>query len=90
MSKCDIIEVARHRNGISGEPFYVIRFTYIAQNIHMVAIVFEEPKHIAVFDADLLGQGEIRFCYNSWAGVWFEAEMRQAIKRHEQANREEG
>jgi hypothetical protein len=70
---------AFHRNGICGEPFKVCTFTMTEHDEpprRMVAIRFadDEPygnPHIAVFDLDLLAQGEIRFLHNSWRGDRF-------------------
>lgn len=79
-----ILEIAHHRNGISGAPFAVVRFQDNSiPNCNMVGIVFEKDYHVAVFDAGLLGKGEIRFMYNSWRGDWYEKALRDAIKEEE-------
>lgn len=69
---------AYHRNGICGEPFKVCTFEMYenGQNRRMVAIRFADDKphgnpRIAVFDLDLLAEGEIRFIENSWRGDRF-------------------
>jgi len=76
-----ILEVERHRNGISGASFHIVRFQdNSAHCFNMVGIVFEEDANIAVFDANLLGKGEIRFMHNSWRGDYYEQALRDAIK----------
>ena len=78
----NISEPAYHRNGIYGEPFQVCTFNMKenGENHRMVAIRFadDEPygnPRIAVFDIDLLAQGEIRFTKNSWRGDHFLDEL---------------
>ena len=78
----NISEVSFHRNGICGEPFKVCTFemTEYGETKRMVAIRFDddEPRgnpRIAVFDLDLLAQGEIRFTRNSWRGDHFVDEL---------------
>ena len=81
-----IIQVARHRNGVGGEPFYAILFRDLEENPGnlMVATVFEESGAVAVLDVDLL-KTEVgtEFGHNSWRGDWYEPELREAIKRYE-------
>lgn len=76
--------VAYHRNGISGEGFYAVLFTDTDTGMEpnnrrrMLGVVFPKevgkpkkywhPVRVAVFDRDLVGESEIRFCYNSWRG----------------------
>jgi len=76
-----ILEVAHHRNGIAGGPFYVVRFKNDDQT--MVGIVFEASGHVAVLDIDLLHQGVIAFSENSWRGDEFEPCLRRAIERYD-------
>lgn len=69
-----------HRNGISGEPFYVALFTEIASkpgedNSEKIAIRFDyddvqerKVNRIAVLDVDMLTGGSIEFGVNSWRG----------------------
>ena len=74
---------AFHRNGICGEPFKVCTFTMQENNEpprRMVAVRFaDDAPHgnprIAVFDLDLLAQGEIRFTFNSWRGDRFSDDL---------------
>ena len=75
-----IEEIANHRNGVGGAPFYAVTFKNSKSN--MLAIVFEEPGTVAVFDLDLLGEGVIAFTENSWRGDVFEDDLRKAIERH--------
>lgn len=75
--------VAFHRNGISGAPFSVVTFVIReeGQLRRMVGVVFDEPYHVAVFDRDLIGQGDIRFGHNSWRGDRYEDDLRHSIAR---------
>ena len=75
-------EIEYHRNGISGNGFHVIKFNCKedGKNLHMVGILFEEQGSCAVFDQDLLGQGNIKFGENSWRGDVYEDKLRKAIK----------
>ena len=73
---------AFHPNGISGEPFQVCTFTMREHDDpprRMVAIRFQDDERlnprIAVFDLDLLAQGEISFTVNSWRGDCFAADL---------------
>lgn len=76
-----IVDVAHHRNGVSGEPFYVVRFKDGRQN--MIGIVFEATGSVAVFDTDLLKQDVIAFGQNSWRGDDYEGDLRKAIEEWE-------
>lgn len=81
----NISEPAYHRNGICGEPFKVCTFTMHENNEpprRMVAVRFADDKpygnpRIAVFDLDLLAEGEIRFVQNSWRGDHFVDDLDQ-------------
>ena len=46
---------------------------------NMLAIVFEEPFHVAVFDRGLLAQDVIAFGSNSFRGDHYEPELRKAV-----------
>lgn len=75
-----IHEIAYHRNGISGEPFYIVRFAAYADygTDNMLAVVFPEydddgeqlragsNPRVAVFDETLFPT--IAFGKNSWRG----------------------
>lgn len=77
-----IINVAHHRNGVSGNPFYVITFRDGRQK--MLGIVFEEQQgNVAVFDSELLSQGVIAFGENSWRGDDYETFLRAAAKQYD-------
>jgi hypothetical protein len=74
-------QIACHRNGVGGEPFHAVTFTDDRQN--MFATVFEEPGHIAVFNRDKLGEGNITFGENSWRGDHYEHTLRRWISEHQ-------
>lgn len=77
-----IDQIAYHRNGISGAPFHIIQFT-TPEREKFLAVVFDEPYHVAVFNIDLLLQGNIAFGDNSYRGDVFEPELRAAICDYE-------
>lgn len=47
---------------------------------NMMAMVFEAPGHVAVFNMDKLKEGVIAFFENSYRGDMFESQLRKAIK----------
>ena len=78
------IQIAHHRNGIDGAPFYVCTFTY--DRAPMVAVVFDEPGHVAVLERAMTMAGLIGFAQgNSWRGDVFEPALRDAIALWETA-----
>src|ERR1700693_4885881 len=79
--KLTIIDIAHHRNGISGAPFDVALFEDhdAAEGSRKVAILFEQPCHCAVLDVAKLAQGDIAFGSNSWRGDHYEPHLRKAI-----------
>jgi len=78
--------VDRHRNGVGGKPFSIVKFSYLEpgseEEQQMVAMVFDEPGAIAVFDQDKLAAGDTSFGSNSWRGDQFEQPLREHIERH--------
>jgi hypothetical protein len=73
--------IARHRNGVAGQPFAVILFKEHGQGgSRKVGIVFDEPGYCAVLDIGLLAAGDIAFGSNSWRGDDYEPLLRQAIE----------
>ncbi len=77
-----------HRNGVSGAGFHVITFQSrsLWTDGHeepwepMFAVVFEEEKHVAVFNREKLGAGDIGFAGgNSWRGDVYELPLRREI-----------
>lgn len=79
----EIEEVASHRNGIAGAPFYAV--TFRDGRLNLVAAVFSEPGHVAVLDRDLVARGVIEFGINSWRGDVYEGALRAAIAAWEAA-----
>lgn len=86
-SRIRVQEIAYHRNGVSGEGFYVVTFT--ERRLNLVGVLFPTPEddgcHTAVFDRDLLARGVIEFAVNSWRGDRYDAELRAAIAAWEEA-----
>lgn len=85
-----IEQIEYHRNGVCGAPFSVVTFTDTdvgdtkkKKGRKMVGIVFDEHAHVAVFDRELLGNGNIAFGENSWRGDTYEKELRAAIAEKE-------
>lgn len=79
--KFKIHNLAFHHNGISGNGFTVVLFSdntrgrAIAQKKFM-AVLFDEPGNIAVFNCTKLSQSNIAFGENSWRAEDFEEELR--------------
>lgn len=78
-----ILDIAHHRNGVGGNPFYVITFRDGRQK--MIGVVFEERGNVAVFDSKLLAADVITFGVNSWRGDDYETFLRAAVKRFDDA-----
>jgi hypothetical protein len=96
MKKSDITvkKVAYHRNGIMGESFHVILFSYLeslsSDRRNMVAMVFDNKYTCGVLDIDETAKGNIDFAMgNSWRGDYFEPFLRDAIKKYEDARNNE-
>ena len=83
-----IQEIAHHRNGVGGEPFYVVRFRnapYSKTEEHeFIAILFEQGGYCAVIAISLIDSVGVAFAGgNSWRGDVFEPELRDAIAKWE-------
>ena len=74
-----IMDIATHRNGISGEPFDVVLFHDGTSK--KVGVVFYAPFHCAVLDITMLSVGNITFGINSWRGDQYEPYLRKAAAR---------
>lgn len=100
--KLIIQEVAHHRNGIGGDPFYVIRFYDPDEKSNMLGFVFDGDedetglptwdwrKHgcrAAVVDIDL-AQTTVAFGENSWRGDHYAPALHQAIRNWELSERQ--
>ncbi len=84
--KLTITDIARHRNGTSGEPFDVVLFKdQGSQGSRKVAILFDDPGHCAVLDVARLAAGDIASGSNSWRGDDYEPHLRSAMKAHLEA-----
>ena len=80
-----LIDIASHRNGISGAPFAVVLFEDIGkEGSRKLAILFEEMHYCAVLDVAKLATGDIAFGSNSWRGDEYEPALRLAIDLHNQ------
>lgn len=78
--KLTVSALAYHRNGICGAPFHVaIVEASDEPGRPKVAIVFDEPYHVAVLDIGKLSDDEITFGENSYRGDLFEPSLRNAI-----------
>ena len=80
-----IIDIAYHRNGLRGIPFYVTVFND-GTSIKL-AILFDTKAHCAVFDFEKLLTGNIRVGENSYPGDHFEKPLRKAIRAHFEAQK---
>lgn len=77
-----------HRNGVSGEGFWVCLFHW--EKRPMMGVLFGEKGQCAVFDVDELARENIQFAKgNSWRGDDFEPELRLAILEQEKKDQAE-
>lgn len=85
----EVMEVAHHRNGVSGEPYHAVRFRSSDQaNLELVAVVFDRPGAVAVLDGGLLSglNATVKeFGMNAFRGDRFEKELRAVIAGYEAA-----
>lgn len=83
MPNVRIIEVASHRNGVSGEPFHAVKF-HDHDEGDMLAVVFDQPGACAVLAIKpLSGSNAVTFGVNSYRGDHYEDQMRSAIVAYE-------
>lgn len=75
-----VLEVAFHRNGCHGEPFYAIRFRDGRQLF--LAFVHEQPDRVVVIDP-LMAAETVASGINSWRGDLYEEALRKAIAHFE-------
>ena len=81
--KFRIIDIAYHRNGITGAPFDVVLFEDKgSRGSRKLAILFEGDSFCAVLDVAKLAAGDIEFGSNSWRGDKFEPGLRTAVIEH--------
>jgi len=77
----EVIDVARHRNGVSGEGFYAVLFRGArgsdVDGKQFVATVFDDAGYVAVLALGDLADGDARGCYR---GDAFATELREAIR----------
>ena len=81
-----VLEVARHRNGICGEPFYVIRFidNPDGHEENFIATLFDESGQCAVIGLDRIATMGVTMAKgNSWRGDHYETELREYCKKYE-------
>lgn len=82
--KMSNVQIAYHRNGITGKGFHVVLFTWRDPDDKrprpMMATVFEDTGAIAVLDVAETASSNIAFAQgNSWRGDEFEQELRAQI-----------
>lgn len=101
--KLSIQQVAGHRNGVSGMPFHIIKFRDVSPDEpkrNMVGILFnydeiEEARkkkdwtnpYCAVFDLDLLSEGNITFGENSFRGDHYADALFDAVTQFNKKER---
>lgn len=99
--KLIIQEIAHHRNGVSGVPFYVIKFRDETPDEpwhEMVGVIFDRDEYeqarkkgdwpnpyCAVLDTDMLTNGIVTFGPNSFRGDAYVDALCGAIKKWEKA-----
>jgi hypothetical protein len=80
-----VTEIASHRNGIDGAPFYVVLFYW--DDEHMIATVFDDEEAIAVLNRADVASGEIAYGIGSYKGCDYEKGLREAIAQYEEDRR---
>ena len=84
--KLKIIDIAHHRNGVTGTGFDVVLFKVLRERGTKVGILFDDSGHCAVLDVTMLAAGDIAFGSNSWRGDDYEPDLRNAITAFHQRN----
>lgn len=103
IQKLVIQEVAHHRNGVSGVPFYVIKFRDVTPgepHHEMVGVLFDRDEYeedvkkncfanpyCAVLDTDLLTKGVVTFAINSFRGDHYVDKLCDATKKWERSEK---
>ena len=82
------VAIASHRNGVAGNSFYIVLFTWkdteARKTRNMVATVFRDKGNVAVLDVGETAVSNIAFGEgNSWRGDDFEPALRQVIAAYE-------
>lgn len=80
MTELKIVDVAFHRNGVGGVGFYAVLFDD-KENGRMVASLFDSPGYCAVYQVEMLSNGDVKFGSNSWRGDHYESQLRPAVKK---------
>lgn len=83
MKTPEMVEISRHRNGVSGAPFHAVLFK--SEGLLLLATVFPEPGRVAVVDPVLAAAGVVTFGRNSFRGDAFEGWLRSCIADHDKA-----
>jgi hypothetical protein len=92
-TKITTLEVAYHRNGVSGDGFHVVRFIDPDEgNDVMVGIVFKAPGHVAVLSVNRLAglggrEATVAFGVNSYRGDVYAPFLRRAAAQFEKEAR---
>jgi hypothetical protein len=81
--KIKVSEIEYHRNGISGEGFYAVRFTSrnCDESLDFLATVFDRPGCVSVICLDYIAEHGVGIS-NKWRGDEFAPAIRKAIKAH--------
>lgn len=77
--RIQIQQIASHRNGVCGEPFYAVLF--MEAEVLMVATVFAKKGHVSVLGVGGLSHPDVgvTFGENSYRGDRYEATLRREI-----------
>ena len=83
--KLKINEVAYHRNGVCGAPFWAVRFRWKPEDApeeeNFIAVLFEEEGMCSVLGLDRMESMGVAFGGgNSWRGDRFQDELRKVIE----------
>lgn len=87
-----VIDVAYHRNGISGTGFHVVLFIDRETKQKMIGVVVtgdNNPHNAFVLSVDKLADDDIAFGSNSWRGDNYSQELKAVIDIRKKKLREE-
>jgi hypothetical protein len=80
-----VLEIAHHRNGVRGKPFYAVRFTdkVVGGEKEFLGVVpspeNSDPGECYVVCLDLIPSVGVAFGHNSWRGDHYADRLRTAI-----------
>jgi len=83
LDEIDVQEIAYHRNGVAGYPFYAVRFRWSVDGKaeNFLGTLFDGDGQCSVISLDRIAQHGVAFGPNSWRGDVVERRLRAAVKK---------